>query len=1030
MATPVPEMPMADPPVCASCGALLQETKLGLLCPACLMERVVSAGTAETPAEARAFGEYQLLEEIGRGGVGVVYRAWHSRLERTVALKMLLGGPFAGPELTARFGREVKIVARMRHAGIVALYEAGEVDGVSFFTMELIEGRTLAALVRDGPIAPERAALYVEKAARSVQHAHEHHILHRDLKPSNILIDSMDEPKVADFGLARLWLDAPEATVNINAMGSPPYMAPEQVSGTREAVGPSADIYALGAVLYHLLTGRPPHQGASVEDILVHVRETSVVAPHLLNPSVPRDLETICLKCLEKDVARRYPAAGELADDLARFRNGETVLARPAGLLGRAWRWGRRNRRLAAALAALAILLAAGAADIIWQGVHNTRERERLALESYVNGVEKASLAADEGDYSLARTYLAALANSRSQRYIGFEWRLLWNQTSSAAELDFHPHDSAIVQVAFSPDGRRIATNSLDGTANWIDLANPKAPAAGLGHGGGWALSFSTDGKSCYIGEKRADAADLLRQVDLATGATLWSTPGYRASLSSDGSRLAVTRGNPVPWVAAGGGAEVWDTTTRRRMAVSDGNFRAAALSPDGKLLALVPSENLVLLREALSGVNVARLPTGGPQMTAVFSPDGKLVASCGRGDAYLWRVEGVSLVAELPHPWLRVWDVAFSPDSSRLATTCSDRAVRVWDTSDGRLLCTFRGHADEVWSAAFSPDGRTLASAGKDGTVLVWPGNPDPANGDIAYHGWSRPLFSLDGNTVALSEIGASPSVLIVGPGRVRHGPDGWAACGISADGRMLLLWSAQERPFLRWWSLEKREFAAAFSDAEDLGGHLLMQTGLSSDGRRVFQAGKGYKLRIWDAVGGAPIQTLELPHRSSTFRSFALSRDGRWLAWSYVDDDDFWIEDLGTGQAREIRGHKNEVNSVAFSPSGAQMASASSDGSVRLWDCLTGSPLAVLPGHPESANDVAFSPDGRTLASLGTLQSLRFWNVATGRELLTIKMPEAGSYLKFSPDGQRLAVTLGNLDGGDDRGVRILNAPTGDSR
>jgi len=228
----------ASEPRCASCGAALQETGLGLLCPACLMERVIRAGTAETPAEARRFGDYQLLEEIGRGGAGVVYRAWHAKLERTVALKMLLGGPFAAPDVTARFAREIRVAARLRHPGVVAVYEAGEVEGVSFFTMELIEGRTLASLVRDGPIAGLRAASYVRRAALAVQDAHDHQILHRDLKPSNILIDAHDEPRVADFGLARVWLEGPEATTNLSAMGSPPYMAPEQVKGTPEGVGP------------------------------------------------------------------------------------------------------------------------------------------------------------------------------------------------------------------------------------------------------------------------------------------------------------------------------------------------------------------------------------------------------------------------------------------------------------------------------------------------------------------------------------------------------------------------------------------------------------------------------------------------------------------------------------------------------------------------------------------------------------------------------------------------------------------------
>ena len=1020
-----PDTPL---PVCALCGTTLHESGLGLQCPACLLERLISASAEETPAEARPFGDYQLLEELGRGGVGVVYRAWHRKLERTVALKMLLGGPFASPELTARFEREVKMVARLRHPGIVALYEAGEVDGVRFFTMELIEGRTLASMVRDGPVGAIRAASYVRKAAEAVEHAHEHQILHRDLKPSNILIDAHNDAKVADFGLARVWFAGSEVTVNVEAMGSPPYMAPEQVSGAHESVGPPADIYALGAVLYHLLTGRPPHQGSSVEEVLVHVREAPVVAPRLLNPSVPRDIETICLKCLEKDPARRYPSARELAADLLRFERGEPVQARPVGAWGHAWRWSRRNRSLAAALLALAAVLLAGTVAVGWQAVQNRRERERLRLEGYVTNVKEAALAVGDGDYPLARRYLAAVAGPpAAPGDLGFEWRYLWAETAPQSLKSFHPHRTAIEQIAFSRDGSVVATNSLDGTASALDVAKADPAGPALGAGGGWALAYSADGASCYVGQRQPGAdSDLVRQVDLRTGATVWSTPGYRVALSRDGTRLAVARGQPLPWVSARGGVEVWDTAAHRMLATLEGDYRGAALSPDGSAVALVPGGNAIEVRRVGDGRPGLHLATGGPQVNVAFSPDGRLVASCGQGEAFLWRAADGVLIAKLPHPWLRVWSVTFSDDGTRLATTCSDRAVRLWDTADGSLLRTLRGHADEVWCAAFSPDGRMLASGGKDGAVLLWPVGPETGPTDIAYHGWARPLFSPDSRTLVLREDGANPAALIVRAGAaLRRGPAGWSACGFSADGARLLMWSATRRPFLRWWNVERGEFGAAFVGGEDMGGHLLMQTGVSPDGTRVFQVDRQKTLRVWDAAGGSPLATLALPGSAEAWRSVALSRQGRLFAWSRVDGSDFWIADLARGTVRSLVGHRNEINSVVFSPSGDQLASASSDGSVCLWDTASGRPLVVLPGHPESANDVAFSPDGLTLASLGTFQSLKFWNLATGRELLAIAMPEAGGYLAFSPDGQRLAVTLASLDGSDDRGTRVLQAP-----
>ena len=992
------------------------------------METLISVASPETPEDARRFGEYQLLEEIGRGGVGAVYRAWHARLERTVALKMLLGGAFAGPEITARFEREVKMVARLRHPGIVGLFESGETEGIRYFTMELVEGRTLASIVRDGPLSPKRASAYVRKAAIAVGHAHDHLILHRDLKPSNILVDLFDEPKVADFGLARLWTSTPEQTVGTTAMGSPPYMAPEQISGPGDTTGPRTDVYALGAVLYHLLTGKPPHQGASVEEVLAHVRAEAVAAPRLLNPSVPRDLETICLKCLEKDPARRYNSALDLSDDLARFERGEPVQARPVGAWGHAWRWSRRNRLLAGALATLFLVLLAGAVGVGVQAARNQREQQRLEVERYVTGVESSSLAAAAGDYPLSRSTLSSIAPPATRSDLrGFEWRLLWAMTASQAERTFHPHRQAIAQVAFFPDGRRLATNSFDQTAGWFDGAPDSGSSLhGLGPGGGWTLALTPSGTACYVGTNASsDMPGRVRLVDIATGATLWSVIGWRASLSSDGTRLAVTLGQPLPWAPAHGGAEIWNTVTRERLLTLEGDFRSVAISPDGTLAALAASDNSVRLRSAIDGRELARLETSGPQATVALSPDGSFVASSGLGEASLWRVADHSLVARLPHPWLRVWSVAFSPDSSLLATTCSDRAVRLWDTKGGTVPRILRGHPDEVWSAAFSPDGKVLASGGKDGSLMLWSVNSQRESSDIPCRGWSRPLFSGDGNTLVLTETGSAPTAHIQRAGRAEmRGPAGWCACGISRDGSQLLLWSAETSPFLRLWDIGRRTFGASFQDAEDMGGHLAIQSGLSGDGSRIFQLTKDGKLVIWDASGGSPKRSLQVLQGSFALRAAVISPDARWFGWSLTDERRSWIADIATGAIRVLLGHREMINSIAFSPSSSEMATASSDGSVRLWDCAGGLAVAELAAHPESADDVAYSPDGRTLATLGTFQSLKLWHLGTHRELLTMAMPEAGSFLAFSPDGHRLAVTLGDPDSGGDRGARVLEA------
>jgi hypothetical protein len=277
------------------------------------------------------FGDYELLEEIARGGMGVVFKAKQVSLDRTVAVKMILAGQLASPDDVQRFHTEAKAAANLQHPGIVAIHEVGEHEGQHYFSMDYVAGRSLADLVRDGPLPAARAARYVQAVAEAIQYAHAHGTLHRDLKPSNVLLDAADRPRVTDFGLAKQVSTESGVTATGQVLGTPSYMPPEQAAGSRE-IGAAADVYSLGAILYHLLTGRPPFQGETALDTLLQVRETEPVPPRLLNPKVPPELETICLKCLEKEPRQRYGSAQELADDAKRFLSGEPIQARPPRL--------------------------------------------------------------------------------------------------------------------------------------------------------------------------------------------------------------------------------------------------------------------------------------------------------------------------------------------------------------------------------------------------------------------------------------------------------------------------------------------------------------------------------------------------------------------------------------------------------------------------------------------------------------------------------------------------------------------------
>ena len=345
--------------VCQDCPELLNAVRDRLRRVRALEAQVDSmfptSGSAPTPPDPpdgkpRQLPGYEVQAILGRGGMGVVYKARHLRLNRIVALKMLLTGAYAGPRERARFQREAEAVASLRHANIVQVHDVGDHEGWPYFTMELLEGGSLAHSLAGTPQPARQSAATLATLAEAVQVAHQGGIVHRDLKPGNILLTADGTPKIVDFGLARHFDGGPALTLSGTRMGTPSYMAPEQVIGKAGTIGPAADIYALGALLYEMVTGKPPFRGETAAETERQVVHDEPVPPSRLNTKVPRDLETICLKCLSKEPRRRYPSAAALADDLLRFGQGRPIQARPVGWGERSWRWGRRNPTAAALL--------------------------------------------------------------------------------------------------------------------------------------------------------------------------------------------------------------------------------------------------------------------------------------------------------------------------------------------------------------------------------------------------------------------------------------------------------------------------------------------------------------------------------------------------------------------------------------------------------------------------------------------------------------------------------------------------------
>src|SRR5881409_1286779 len=362
--------------VCRNCGGKIFGDEPKGLCPACVLETGFGPLADETvagiddpghPAEVLVeFGDYALLEEIGRGGQGVVYRARQKSLNRTVALKVIGLGQWSSTPHLRRFRHEAEAAASLEHPQIVPIYEIGERDGSCYFSMKFIEGGQLDAVVKREPISIRRAAELLVKIARTVQFAHEHGILHRDIKPGNILLDKKGEPHLTDFGLARLVESESTVTRTLEVLGTPSYMAPEQAVGNNDVVSSVTDVYGLGAVLYQLLTRHPPFAGGTTYETIKLLLETEPRQPRLWNSKINRDLSTICLKCLEKDPQRRYPSALALAEDLERWRKHEPIRARPTGMFTRGRKWVRRNPTIAV-LVALLLALAVPLGTMIWK---------------------------------------------------------------------------------------------------------------------------------------------------------------------------------------------------------------------------------------------------------------------------------------------------------------------------------------------------------------------------------------------------------------------------------------------------------------------------------------------------------------------------------------------------------------------------------------------------------------------------------------------------------------------------------------
>lgn len=1003
----------AGPAHCEACGRPLDGTAIEGFCPACFATAVLAGAESEAPESTartapRRIGGYELLDELGRGGMGVVYRARQPGLQREVALKVMLDGPFASNRTAAAFRREAESAAALRHANIVTIHEVGEADGHAYYSMELVEGETLADLTRAGPLEPRRAAGYLLLVGRAIAAAHAQGVLHRDLKPGNIIVDRDDQPRVTDFGLARRLDDPADPHRTLLLGGSPGYLAPEQADPAFGPVGVAVDVYSLGATFYHALTGRPPFAAATIAATLDQVLRDEPAPPRKLNSQVPRDLETICLKCLQKKPAQRYASATALAEDLAAFLEHRPIRARPVSAAERTWLWLRRRPALAGLGAALLLAVGIGAGALLWQW-------RVMRANLYSADLRVAAEAIDLGDLGRARELLA-LHEPRADE-ADFTWRLLHQLAAGDPRRVLGEHPWIVGAIAWSADGERIASASVgSGTVDAdIRIWNPNSQDA-------TPLILSTNGArelAWFPGHTRLLAAHYdgrVRVWNVERRKVEREFAGRSASLSADGQVLAVCEGDPFAWNTGSTNGVVTlhdlDSGTTRTFEAA----RYVALSPGGRWLATTDFVAPIHLHD-LKNDRRHELPCELMLWALSFSPDESRLIATGFGEApLLWRLDAPEQPpVRLRGHRLNTWRAAFSPDNKRVVTASSDQSLRLWDADSGPAVSMLRGHASEVWCAAFSPDGKHLASGGKDRAVMLWDTRFNRPETDFASPEWAEALFSEDGRTLAIPTPGGRSEWRLVetisGAVRASVRPSG-RPLALRADGTWIAIaegWRVERRrgadqpapgafmelahdpaePPPRWW-------------VADPAGQIAV--GLTATG--VFS--------VWDLHEGRRLRRWRTPATGGNLR---LSPDRRRVV-ATAGEDGFWLCDLATGKTTRLTAHRDQGKAAAFSADSRQLATASVDGTVKLWDVRSARELFTFRGHRTGVSGVAFAPDGVTLASSEQGVGLRFWHLPTRREIAVVNQPDAGEWIEFAPDGSALAL---QLVGG---GIRLLRA------
>ncbi len=1046
-------------------GVLFYESTRETLCRACLLalaleasENLEETDVFETGGEGLSFeqfGDYELLHEISRGGMGVVYAAYQVSLKRKVAIKFVRSERLESKEARQRFQLESETAAGLDHPNIVPVYEVGESGRRPYVTMKLIEGGTLAEQIASGAFLTESGVIgqtpnLLAKVARAVHYAHTRGVLHRDLKPSNILLDQDGIPFVTDFGLVKLEDDQSGLTHPKAMLGTPRYMSPEQCRSDGHAVSTLSDVYALGVILYEMLAGRPPFEAASTVQLIQQIVEARPLPPvqdSATRLRGSRDLETICLKCLEKEPAHRYESAAALADDLERVAGGEPILARRVGTVETVVKWARRRPGVAALVAStvLAIVVGGLAAWLLWQEA--LRLNAKAASNLYVSDMSRAAQAIEAGDADYAKSLLDMhLPRKGDTDTRGWEWYYLYQLVQSR-------HDGIVNERAYalarSPDDKEILMANEEGIVWWSMLERRETRRLAVGRrvddievspDGRWlALLFRDEASGLTKATVRVvdyQSLEILAESEveawwrMAEG-SLSFVPGKPLLLIA-GNRDAHPDAQPRPilpvrrweFLTNEPPQDIADTTGKAVTGVDGGQF----VTIDGSSVAFWDQSTW---RRVGSPITLVDELT-----TLAISPHGLLMVAMSGSRFSVLNASTREVLTTIDAPNADTFTCVAFLDEETILTAGKDRSIRAWDwnSADNDPLgkAIQLGHRLEITSLVVTDSGAKYATAGADGVVKIWntgnmaPAAPFPSEPLPDYHlqcypAW--PVVSQGGRYLAAqikrntSDDEFRTAIWDFKYGRYVSRVPGGVASWMSVDGAKLVTlqlegfdqagrpppwfppalmglveWDARNDPAVR---VQEIEFAQSMPG--------LTAYAVSPDGREIAVGHQGGRIVLCDAVNGREIE--EITVLGSVICGLVFSPDGAYLLWTHPRQSG--LRHLASGKQWSLPGTVGTTFfQPHFSPDGQSFAYGAADGMVRIRTMSDPSqPWAVLRGHLEPAKNLSFSPDGRTLA-VSQGDSVKLWHLDSQRELMILSTgrKDGVRYVHFSPDSRQL--------------------------